>query len=353
MLTKNFDVTDFTTNGDVEKMAEVAGEFDASIRETYIPSMEEEAAKDNDEFAVTLYHPRHGFMNKYASHSKGLAQLNMALLKSQINEIPDEIIKVAATNLEKAAAHYKVDFPEDLKPYTEESLDTSIVDVTKINATAYNVKLAEHAPKPEHIYALPEKEKYPITNIELVKKAETYFNNFYREMPIDDRIEFAKNAAAQMEKLEIEPTGLIDKLAHLDFSKLNDDFVYHMKSRKTLTHDEDSRVMYDELIEKSAEWSPIKIASALGKVDERSGIIHFYGTNVEDPVSTVFGLDKEAEYLIDGKTWKESDFDKIASKNFNELIDKQTAEDLQGSERVDVFKALPKPIRDSIANEIL
>ncbi len=353
MLTKIYDITDITTSGKIEKIAEIAGEMDSSIRDTYIPSLEENASKDPDEFAVTLYHPRHGFMSKYASHSKGLAQLNIAILASQINELPDEIIKVAATNLEKAAAHYKIDFPEELKQHTVQVLDNSIVDVTNIDQTAYHEKLAKFAPKVEHVYALPELEKYPITDEDLLKEAESYFNVYSHEFEINDRIEFAKNAAAQMEKLSIKPSGLIDKLAHLDFNKLNDDFKYHIKSRQTLTHDEESVSLYGDLLEKSAELDPIKIAKALSKIDENSGIIHYYGKKVEDPISTVFGINKEAEYEIDERLWKESDFNKIAEHDFSNLIDNDTSTELSSVNKIDVFKSLPKPIRDSIANEIL
>jgi len=351
---KNYDITDYIVSGDVEKVAELASNCTTDASQIHIPSPEDNAQRDPNEFGVCIYHPRNGFMNKYAAYSKGMTELNLGLLKTQINEIPDEILKVASTNLQKAAAHYKLDFPEELKPFvSEEKLDNNIVNITSIDETAYHVKLASTAPPIEHLYALPKKKKYPITNTELVKTAESYFNTYNKDLELDDRIEFATNLNKQMITLGISPTGLIDKLAHLDYNKLNSDFEYHIKSRIGYTHDEEVAGLYEALLEKSAEWGVKKVASTLNKIDQKANLTYYYGKNIEDPILSTFGLDKEAEYEIDGKTWKDSDFDKIAKVNFSDLLDSNTISELSGEDRIAVFKSLPKPIRDNIANEIL
>lgn len=351
---KNFDITDYIVSGDVEKVASLAAECGDDVGKTYIPSLEENAKKDPEEFAVCIYHPRHGFMNKYAVYSKGLTELNLALLNTQLQEIPDEVIKVASTNLQKAAAHYQLEFPETLESYVmNDNLENNIVDITNIDETSYHIKLSESKPPVKHIYALPKKEKYPITDEELIKTAENYFNTYNNELNIGDRIEFANNINKQMLALGMSPTGLIDKLAHLDYSKLNEDFKYHIESRKTLSHDEETVGLYEELFEKSAEWTTYKVASILGKIDEKADLTYYYGRNLSDPVTSTFGITKEAEYEIDGRIWKESDFDKIGNADFGDMLDNNTLSELSGESKVDVFRSLPKPIRENIANEIL
>jgi hypothetical protein len=350
MLTKLYDVTDYLFNNEIEKVAEIAEELGSDITSTFIPSAEELGNRDNEDFSVTLYHPRHGFINKYANYDKGLTKLNIAVLKRQVDELPDEILKVAATNLEKAAAHYRIDFPEELKSYTTEERG-QIVDVTKIDKTAYHTKLAENKKKTnDKKYAIPSKKKYPMDSKENIKKAEMYFNNYYRDMAIDDRIEFAKNAEAVLIENNCKPGTLIEKYAHLDYTQFNEDFKYHVKSRINMINDDNVKNLYGELIEKSAEWHPVKVASVLHKLDKEAGLDYFYGQRVEDPVGAVFGINKEAEYDIDGKIWKESDFDKIAE---NEYLDENTVKELHGPDKVAVLKSLPSPIRKSIADEIL
>jgi len=346
MLTKLYDVNDYLFNNKIEKVAEVAEEIGSDITSTFIPSAEELGSRDNEDFSVTLYQPKHGLMNKYANYDKGLTKLNIGILKRQIDELPNEILKVAATNLEKAAAHYRIDFPEELKQYTVKE-PVQIVDVTKIDKTAYYEKLAACKKKDKaKKYALPNKKKYPLDTKEHVKKAEAYFKTYYRDMEIPDRVEFAKN----WEEASDYNNKLIEKYAHLDHNLYNEDFRYHVKSRISLTPDEENKHLYEELIEKQAEWAPVKTATVLYKLDKKAGLNYYYGKSVEDPVGAVFGINKEAEYEIDGKIWKESDFEKISE---NEILDENTVKELHGPDKIAVLKSLPSPIRKSIANEIL
>ncbi len=349
MLNKLYDVTDYLTSGKIEKIAEIAENMDPDIRNTYIPSNEETSKMDSDNFSVTLYHPRHGFINKYAMYTSGLTKLNMALLETQLEDIPDEIIKVAATKLKRAARHYKLDFPEKLAEYVIE-VNNNIVDVTKIDQTSYLQKVAACKKKTPKKHALPKKKKYPIDTKEMVKKAEEYFNTYYREFDIDERIEFAKNASEQMSKLDMEPGNIITKYASLNISKYNPEIEYHIKSRKNIIHSDEMKSLYEELNEKTAEWEPIKVAKAMSKLDKENGLSHYYGTSIEDPMTAVFGIDKEAEYDIFGKIWKESDFDKISS--FDGLLDDNTVSELHGEDKIDVLKSLPSPIRKKIENEV-
>jgi len=349
MLTKLYDVTDHLFNNDIEKVAEIAEELGSDTAKIFIPSAEELGSKGTEDFSVTLYHPRHGFINKYANYDRGLAQLNIGILKRQVDELPDEILKVAATNLEKAAAHYRIDFPEELKQYSIDHVD-QIVDVTMIDKTAYYTKLAACKEKKEiKKYAMPSKNKYPMDTEEHVKKAENYFNTYYKDMSINDRVEFAKNAEAAIIENGSTPNKLIEKYAHLDHTKFNEDFKYHVSSRINMIHDDETKGLYSDLLEKQSEWEPIKVASVLHKLDKKAGLDYFYGSKVEDPVGAVFGLDKEAEYDIDGKVWKDSDFEKISE---NDYLDANTVRELHGPDKIAVLKSLPSPIRNSIADEI-
>lgn len=354
LLTTNLDITDHVVSGDVEKIAELVINMEDSIKTAYIPSPEENASRNEDDFALMLFDARNGHRNKLAYYNKELTTLNTQLLSQKINELPDELIKIAATHLKRAATHFKVEFPENLEPFIDDLVTSNTLDVNNdIDKKAYYLKLDANKPPVENEeFALESSKKYPIHTESLTKKAFSYFKNYARELEVPERIEYAKNLLPKLAQFKIEPTSLIEKLAHIDVKSFNPDFVHHIRSRTTMTHNEGTRNAYLALLEKTSEWSPIKVASALNKIDQNANLHYQYDRKIEEPVSATLGMKKEALYEIDDKVLSESEYNALVSGDLTNWIDKDTQEALKTDEGVDVFRSLPSPIREGILSEL-
>ena len=155
-----------------------------------------------------------------------------------------------------------------------------------------------------------------------------------------------------MAQFKIEPTALIEKLAHIDTKSFNPDFPHHIRSRTTMTHDVETRNAYIALLDKTAEWSPIKVASTLNKIDKNANLHYHYDRKIEEPVSATLGMKKEALYEIDDKVLSESEYSNLVGSDLSSWIDKDTQEALKSDEGVDVFRSLPSPIREGILSEL-
>ena len=353
LLQKIIDITDEVTSGNIEKVAELVSDMDDSIKQAYIPSLEEAAERSEDDYALVLYDRRNGFRHKLAHYNKDLTTLNVKLLSQKANELPDEFIKVAATHLKRAAIHFKVNFPENLESYVNDLVDSNIVDVNEIDKKAYYQKLEGQKEKPVNIeYALPSKEKYPIHTEDLVKKAFLYFKSYARELKVPERIEYAKNLFPKLAQYDLQPTALIEKLAHIDIKVFNPDFKHHIRSRSTMTHDDETKEAYNALLEKTAEWTPIEVATALNKIDKNANLHYHYDKKIEEPVAATLGMKKEAYYEIDDKVLSESDYSELVNKDLSSWIDSDTQKALQSDEGVDIFRSLPSPIREGILSEL-
>jgi hypothetical protein len=354
LLNKNYDITDEVTSGNVEKVAELVSSMDDSIKQAFIPSIEEAAERNEDDFALVLFDSRNGFRHKYAYYNKELTTLNTQLLSQKIKEMPDELIKIAATHLKKAAIHFKVDFPENLESFVNDLVDSNIIDVNNgIDKKAYYLKIeANKSPVENEEFALESSKKYPIHTEELTKKAFAYFKNYARELEVPDRIEYAKNLFPKLGQFKIEPTSLIDKLAHIDTKSFNPDFEHHIRSRTTMTHDEPTRDAYKALLEKTAEWTPIEVATALNKIDKNANLHYQYDRKIEEPIAATLGMKKEALYEIDDRVLSETEYNALVGGDLSDWIDKGTQEALKSDEGVDVFRSLPSPIREGILSEL-
>jgi hypothetical protein len=342
-----YDLVDEIIQGNVEKVAEVADELGPEYRETYIPSLEDSAARDSEDFALTIYHGTHGVLNKFACYNKTLTALNIKMLEKNAGFLPDEVVKIAATNLKKAADYYEIDFPEKLSPFLSEKLGTNFLNISSINQTAYHEKIAKDRDVKKE-YALKKKKKYPIHTKGHCKKASSYFETYYRDLNIPDRVEFAKNLNEKLAEFGMPCNSIIEKYAFLNPEQVNPDLHLHLKSRKSMTHDAEAQSLLDQLQEKIGEWSPIKLATVLHKIDEKAGLHNYYGRNIEDPVGATFGIHKKAEFEIDGKQFDQDSYLSMLNKNLSDQVDVQTANDLRGPEGPDIFRSLPSPVRQSI-----
>lgn len=338
-----YDVTDMVTSGKIEYLIEVTKGKDELVKNAHIPSLEEVEDMPDKDFALVLFHPHIGKMKKLATSDKYLTELNMNIFEDKVDSLPEQVVKVAAYHLCKAAKHYKIAVPEKIKKYAEEKVATNWLNITDVKANPAPVVKTASADVP---YALGN--KYPLSTPELVKKAMVYFSEHSKRFNPENAIEFAVNVKVAAERLNVNYNGTaIEKYATLTSAGFNKHYKAAIRSRKGYVQ-EDDRDAYDQLVEKSAELGVIKTAEILEKLDRESGAYRKWNTGVLDPFLSVLGTVEERLVKQAGFTIKAADFKKLSSDS----IDAETLAELQGPDGLDVFESLPTPVKNKLAKEL-
>ena len=342
LATQIYDITDLVSSDKIDYIVNITKDNDELVKNAHIPSLEEVEEMPDSQFALVLFHPHIGKMKKYAMSDRYLTELNMKIFEDKADLLPEQIVKVAAYHLCKAAKYYKLSVPERFKKYAEEKLPTNWVNISDIKESV-QVKTASME---KVAYALGN--KYPLNSEELVKKAMQYFGDHSKRFNPENAITYAVNVklAADMFGIKVEGTP-IEKYASLTASGFNKHYKAAIRSRKGYVQ-EDDREAYDQLVEKSAELGVVKTAEILEKLDRESGAYRKWNTAVLDPFLSVLGVREERFVKQAGFTVKAADFKKLSSDS----IDAATLADLQGPDGLDVFESLPTPIKNRLAKEL-
>lgn len=142
LLSKNLDIVDHVLNDNVEKLAELVEPLSEEAHMAYIPSFEEQAERDENQFALVLWHPEAGSFNKFATYASELVELNMAFLVNEMDKLPEELLKIAGSNLTCAAKNFNIPVPEALKDYQSSEYIYNILDIRDVDELAYLEKTA-------------------------------------------------------------------------------------------------------------------------------------------------------------------------------------------------------------------
>ena len=277
---------------------------------------------------------------------------DLAYLSKKAEQLPEEIVKIAAQNLNAAAHKYNITVPKNLKEYDSETFLDNSLDLRDIDETKYVIKNAS-ADKPAY-YALESRKKYPLDTDMQIKKASAYFEKSYKKMDMEDLLEFSVNvrAAASRHEIALDKTAL-NKYASLDFEEFNKDFYNHVEVRKSYLRDNDQDVnnLYNDLLNKCDDLGPTKTAAVLYEIDKRADLIGNYHNGIEDPIfATVSDKDDNNTREIDGVLIKSSQLDSIPSGDLTTIVGNDTIDELRGDEKLDVFASLPRPVRKEILN---
>jgi len=358
LLALNYDITDACLGNEVEKVAEMisTGNFSDKAKMADIPSKADMDKLPEDKVALVLYHPQHGKINKYAHYNRELTELNVALLKDKAPNLPDEVVKIAANQLSKAARRWGVEFPNELQFPEEPPLlanGNTLSVHTDINELAYMKKLsASITPaKGYDEYALPDKKQYPIEDIIQIKAASAYFETYGNQLPTEDRVVFAFNTYKAAKENNVETSGYLEKYAHIR-NKRNEDFQAHIRVRINNTRESAHRDLYEELNGKYKEIEPIKLAAALEKIDKHTGLDSLWNSKLEEPLVATLEMAKQAFITIEDKEINHDVLSKLSSVDLSGIIDNFTKEELLGVSGLDVLESLPHPVQDALIKKM-
>ncbi len=346
----NLDATDHVLNDDVSKLAELVEPLSEEARMAYIPSFEEEAEKDEDQFALVLWSPEIGSFNKYGKHTPELVELNMAFLASKMAELPEELVKIAATNLTCAAKNFNITVPDPLKEYQASEYIYNVLDIRDVNEIAYLEKTAEEPQSGP--FAWEEEEKYPIGTDMEIKKAAAYFEVEHNNMDIAKKLEFVFNVseAARARDIPLDRTA-IEKYASLDRNAFSDDFKDHLAIRKGQLRDEGDEEIksgYTDLSKRAEELGTVKTAKVLYELDKLAYLTAEYGKGIVDPLLASMAMRKSAAVDVDGISVTHEQLKGLPSAELTAIIGNDFIPELKADNGIDVLKSLPKPVRQEV-----
>jgi len=342
----NFDIIDHVMSGDLEKVASVLEGLSEDVKNSTLPDFNEQQDRDRSDFALVTYHPEQGYVNKYAHYTKELTEVSAAFLASKRDELPDEILKTASTNLNRACKKWGIPLPEELSSYSEKSAQfvDPVINLNDVDSLAYTLKLEKNAEEDAY-FALPSQEKYPISTPEQITQAQEYFDKYANDLSVSEALEYAVSVKKACKQTGVDlKSEKINKIANLDFSTFNPNFQSHLGVRKRylLDSDTEKRAMYDELEKLATNYEPSKVAQVLEQIDLETGNDQLWGRKISNPLLAV-GMPKEAQ---ERPTLEE--LQALDSADLMDIVGNDTISALKGEEGVDVYKTLPRPMKKEI-----
>lgn len=350
ILIKNLDVTDFFINDDLNKIAEISENLSENSKVVDIPLSDDYKQKKDTDFAVVLLSHKNENYPKYAMYNSGVTELNLAFLSSLADEIPEEVVKVAAANLTASAKHYNLAIPDNLKKYASDSYINRYVHLKDINEAGFITKLSNHKSQPKNNEVFALKNYYPITTQSDLEKSAAWFDRNYTKLDIDEQQEFIENVNKQQEKLNIKTASIINDFNNLDKEKFNDEFKLHLNIRKSyLTDDDDNAQVFDDLWAQKNEIGPYKTAYVLEAIDKELQLNNLYGDKIADPLRATLGkISKVASVQVGDKEVTFNALSKISNVDLGAIVGEGFVSEIKADENLIVFDSLPDPMKREI-----
>lgn len=367
------------------------------VKEAVMLGAEKRAGLPDNSFALVALNGEEK-LRKYACVDKGNTATSVIYFLNNKDKLPKIAQDKAAGNLLRACVHFELEPPRELRKLAgkdkvlikgdgaemivssragEKTADLSgstimpnsvnpdgiqprkrkvasviedpYVDLTRSEVTPF----ASVDDYPPEVYALTREDgnhSFPLVTYEQVKTASAFFEEQGARLHPRTRRLFCVKLAARADKLGIDVTPEIKKYGSRSYAR-DGDFEIAVEGRKQLWregHDEASSLL-DSLMEKKASLHPDAFAEALAELDIATGTDKYWGSGIQDPWYSTFGMTKEAE---EGKLWRwqqgteyltEEQLKRLTSEGRTTLSDKfgeQLADGL-AKNPVSVFDSLP------------
>ena len=339
------DIVDEILQEDLESLLDLVQDLPESVKTAHIPTLSDIEEMEEENFALVMFHPKFGFMKKYANNTSEITQLNTKLFLSKLATIPDELCEVTGKNLYRAHTQHKLDIPENLEKFASEEYVDNVVDLTKVNELTYFKKL-EKVEIPEIqvklAYALPGEERFPIHDEFHRQRAIEFFEKNSSVLDIASRVEYASNIVES----EDVSSHMLTKYANINLEEFNDDVDVHIKSRKRVLKHENHKYL-DGLREKMAEIGPLQTCLYLEEIDKTFGLDNLYKKEIEDAPLSVFALHKEASIkLKDGSSISKDNLDTVLGhEKVSEMVSEDLLKALNTDNGLHIFELMPADLQ--------
>lgn len=305
----------------------------------------------NEEFALIALDEGH-VMRKYACYDPGTTAMSVIYFMEYGAKLPEDAIKLAATNLMNACAQHGLIPPEALTKVAGNTTEVEAVDIT---GQPSRTKLATSRPTSSADYAVitsDGKTLYPIHDWDHIKMAADYWEqeNVRMEAPI--RRQFAVKLAAKATELGFPLDGEIKTAGATHYAPPG-----HLKAslemrKVAFPMESEERGFLDDLFEKRAEIDPEIYAECLHRFDVQQGFHHGWDHMVLDPWASTF-MEKQAEVV-----WEQG-ADRVTAQQLHNLamnhaggMQEKFTQDFLGEfekDPVGIFKSMPDPQKRILA----
>ena len=187
--------------------------------------------------------------------------------------------------------------------------------------------------------------RYPLDTYVEVKQAAAFFDSFADRMPLESRREFAVNLQKRASDLAI-PTS--EKIAHYGSTERasTDEWAYGYYTRSSnLQHRPEELALLDKVAAQRDQLDAESFSALLSEFDSLTGLNHYYGAGVADPIISSFS--KEAS--LQGLNTSDDNFREVVKGTYvtaKHLADfalthRREIDALFGSEFADKFQKDP------------
>jgi hypothetical protein len=137
-------------------------------------------------------------------------------------------------------------------------------------------------------------DRYPIDTPEEVKQASDYFDQYRREMTVEDRREYALKVAARADLFRVHVSDALRSYASTTPASPAEVKVA-MDLRELYLRDETDKKVLRALQAKHASMVPETFVTILHEFDKQAGLDVYYGINVPDPYNSVYSTKRAEE----------------------------------------------------------
>lgn len=225
---------------------------------------------------------------------------------------------------------------EKIPPLVWHELHTAL-DLYGFDKALFNTPQVKEASLEEGECLLPEQQAYPIRTPEEIKLAEARLLPQVSKLHPETRAKLFHKLAekASVHGVNLSPISYkYAGLAHTDKSIL----IENLRARGAATKNTECKVAYLQLAEtvkqdrgRPAKATLIKMAEAIGDLDEKAGLFGFYDRGLPDPITTVFNTEKVAfgdEVDLGGCYVRPQSMGSVGPKFYSDLLGSDILRDI-------------------------
>jgi hypothetical protein len=292
-----------------------------------VSSWRESADLLDRDFALILVDDLGKEHRKFACFDAGNALMSEWYLLHANHGLPPEATKVAAANIATTLEHFGL----DPTPATIFWADSSA------GQDARRVKVASAAPNESET---PSRLMSKQSSFDFIKDASQRWDDIDPYDRHEAAVEIVKLAAGI-------GASVPDKIYKYSGISLNPLFSKIAEARRDFSPNVEIQDGYWRLSKMAAAMDPDDVVEALYLLDEQAQLNHRYGDRIPDPVLSVYGTTKEAEYswFVGGDYVTGSMLVRYAGSNASNRMDEIFSEDLRDLFRkdpIEVFKKMPE-----------
>jgi hypothetical protein len=235
---------------------------------------------------------------KFACHDEGNTFLSQWYLLNADHALPAGAVKVAASNLLTAAEDLRMESHPALYLLAQEGADLPgdgrRVLVKSASATAY---AASTGFEPSQIRPMGRGMHDPGGRHQ-VKEGSAFdaLSDLIRVWPDLDPYDRHEAAVDIVKVASLTGMSVPAHIEQYSGERLNPRFEKIASRRAEYTANLEYQADYLRLAKMAAALDPDDVVEALFLMDERAGLLNRYGNNLPDPVLSVFGVEKQAEF---------------------------------------------------------